>query len=41
MQAITQAALDQSDKIAIIASGKSFSYKTLLQASQQLCNIFA
>ena len=35
MQAITQAALDQSDRIAIIASGKSFSYKTLLKASQQ------
>ncbi len=27
--------MNQSDKIAIIASGKSFSYKTLLQASQQ------
>jgi len=35
MHAITEAALNQSDKIAIIASGKSFSYKTLLQASQQ------
>ena len=35
MHLITEAALNQSDKIAIIASGKSFSYKTLLQASQQ------
>ena len=35
MHSITEAALNQSDKIAIIASGKSFSYKTLLQASQQ------
>lgn len=35
MHAITEAALNQSDKIAIIASGKSFSYKTLLQESQQ------
>lgn len=35
MHAITEAALNQSDKIAIIASGNSFSYKTLLQASQQ------
>jgi malonyl-CoA/methylmalonyl-CoA synthetase len=35
MHLITEAALNQSDKIAIIASGKSFSYKSLLQASQQ------
>jgi malonyl-CoA/methylmalonyl-CoA synthetase len=35
MHLITEAALNQSDKIAIIASGKLFSYKTLLQASQQ------
>ena len=35
MHLITEAALNQSDKIAIIASGKSFSYKTLLQTSQQ------
>ncbi len=35
MHLITEAALNQPDKIAIIASGKSFSYKTLLQASQQ------
>lgn len=35
MRLITEAALNQSDKIAIIASGKSFSYKTLLQTSQQ------
>ena len=34
MHLITEAALNQSDKIAIIASGKSFSYKTLLHASQ-------
>ena len=36
MHLITEASLNQSDKIAIIASGNSFSYKTLLQASQQL-----
>ena len=35
MHAITEAALNQSDKIAIIASGKSYPYSTLLQASQQ------
>ena len=35
MHLITEAAMNQSDKIAIIASGKSFSYKSLLQASQQ------
>ena len=35
MHLITEAAMNQSDKIAIIASGESFSYKTLLQASQQ------
>ena len=34
MQAITEAAMNQPEKIAIIASGNSFSYKTLLQASQ-------
>ena len=35
MQAITEAALNQPEQVAIIASGKSFSYKTLLQASRQ------
>lgn len=35
MHLITEAPLNQSDKIAIIASGKSYSYKTLLQSSQQ------
>ncbi len=35
MHLITEAARNQSDKIAVIASGKSFSYKTLLHASQQ------
>ena len=35
MHAITEAALDQPEKIAIIASGNSYPYSTLLQASQQ------
>jgi malonyl-CoA/methylmalonyl-CoA synthetase len=35
MHLITEAALNQSDKIAIIASGKSYPYSILLQASQQ------
>jgi malonyl-CoA/methylmalonyl-CoA synthetase len=35
MHLITEAALNQSDKIAIIASGKSYPYNILLQASQQ------
>lgn len=35
MQAITEAAMNQPEKIAIIASGNSFSYKTLLHASGQ------
>ena len=35
MDLITEAALNQSDKIAIIASGKSYPYSILLQASQQ------
>jgi malonyl-CoA/methylmalonyl-CoA synthetase len=35
MHLITESAMNQSDKIATIASGESFSYKTLLYASQQ------
>lgn len=35
MHLITEAALNQSEKIAIIASENSFSYKTLLHASEQ------
>jgi malonyl-CoA/methylmalonyl-CoA synthetase len=35
MHLTTEAARNQSDKIAVIASGKYFSYKTLLHASQQ------
>jgi len=35
MQAITVAAMNQPEKIAIIASGKYFSYNALLQASRQ------